>query len=235
MKVNWIRIKECLHYLAHDSGAPIEYARGVIVTTAACMTSMGMGWNTVWQHMISMLPDKLRVTAIPKGFLNLEKETDWSINWKDVVPFEGLVDALPREQLESYCNPENSYWVGDEEWRWTVRDRMLDNYLHICSIFQRETDLVYDKYHQAVEDVGGESVEVNTMGGGVKVIQLHEPQLVYSFAPFRVAGSQHIAEWSVSDMRKQDKQTYNWHGQETSRWLYAGCLLVDGKRVSIHT
>jgi len=65
--------------------------------------------------------------------------------------------------------------------------------------------------------------------------EAYEPMLDYAFAPFRQTGSQYIAEWAVSNRRKEYKETINWHGQNTSQWLYAGAMLVQDGRVSIHT
>lgn len=55
--------------------------------------------------------------------------------------------------------------------------------------------------------------------------------------PFRTAGSQHIAEFEVKDLgKKNDPNKVNWHMQNTSQWLYAGCILYDERdnRVSRH-
>ena len=52
---------------------------------------------------------------------------------------------------------------------------------------------------------------------------------------WRIAGSQYILEFSIVDKGKEYKDTVNWHGQNTSQWVFAGCILVQDKRVSIHT
>jgi hypothetical protein len=55
--------------------------------------------------------------------------------------------------------------------------------------------------------------------------------------PFREAGSQMIAEFEVRDLHKEnDPNKVNWHLQNTSQWVYAGCILYDKKsgRVSTH-
>ena len=61
-----------------------------------------------------------------------------------------------------------------------------------------------------------------------------EPQLYMDL--FRKQGSQWIADFSVSDLHKPEKDSYNWHGQNTSQWRYAGCILYDERdsRVSTH-
>jgi len=46
---------------------------------------------------------------------------------------------------------------------------------------------------------------------------------------------EYIAFWEVRDLNKPIKDTYNFHGQNTSQWVYAGCIRVCGDSVSIHT
>ena len=55
--------------------------------------------------------------------------------------------------------------------------------------------------------------------------------------PFRTAGSQHLAEFEVKDLMKENDTTkLNWHLQNTSQWVYAGCICYDDRdnRVSRH-
>ena len=49
--------------------------------------------------------------------------------------------------------------------------------------------------------------------------------------------NQKICNWSASDNNRPVENSYNFHGQNTSRWLYAGCLLYDirDNTFSIHT
>jgi hypothetical protein len=54
--------------------------------------------------------------------------------------------------------------------------------------------------------------------------------------PFQLHGTQWIADWEVRDLSLQnDPSKRNWHGQNTSQWRFAGCLLVQNGRVSVHT
>ncbi len=60
-----------------------------------------------------------------------------------------------------------------------------------------------------------------------------EPQIVFN--PVRRSGEQYIWEFYVNDLVKQNNPNQiNWHGQNTSQWLYAGCVLLQNKRVSRH-
>lgn len=53
--------------------------------------------------------------------------------------------------------------------------------------------------------------------------------------PFTRSGSQYIANFWVNDLSLPYKDQYNWHLQNTSQWLYAGCILVqDGRVISHH-
>jgi hypothetical protein len=59
-----------------------------------------------------------------------------------------------------------------------------------------------------------------------------EPEVILS--GWRIAGSQHIAEFAVSDLALPVRQRYNFHGQNTSRWKYAGAIVVQNGEVSTH-
>ena len=53
---------------------------------------------------------------------------------------------------------------------------------------------------------------------------------------FHESGSQHIAYFEIFDKTlPDDPSRMNFHGQNVSQWMFAGCILVDGGRVSIHT
>lgn len=52
--------------------------------------------------------------------------------------------------------------------------------------------------------------------------------------PFTRSGSQYIANFWVNDLSRPKEEKYNWHLQNTSQWLYAGCILVQNGRVSTH-
>jgi len=52
--------------------------------------------------------------------------------------------------------------------------------------------------------------------------------------PWRRAGAQWIAEFHVSDLSRKATADMNWHGQNTSRWCYAGAIVVEAGRVSTH-
>ena len=54
------------------------------------------------------------------------------------------------------------------------------------------------------------------------------------FNDMRQAGTQYIWEFGVNDMSRPKGNSFNFHGQNTSQWLYAGCVLLCGGRVSTH-
>ena len=51
---------------------------------------------------------------------------------------------------------------------------------------------------------------------------------------FRQAGSQYIWEFYVNNLAMPSGNDINWHGQNTSQWDYAGCILLQDGRVSLH-
>jgi len=72
--------------------------------------------------------------------------------------------------------------------------------------------------------------EVNLLNDYAK--NAKEPSI--GLFPFNKSGSQYISEFWVKDLSKPEKDEYNWHLQNTSQWLYAGCILVEDGRVSTH-
>ena len=40
-------------------------------------------------------------------------------------------------------------------------------------------------------------------------------------------GSQWVAEFAVNNLSIPRTNSYNWHFQNTSQWVYAGCILFD--------
>lgn len=43
-------------------------------------------------------------------------------------------------------------------------------------------------------------------------------------------GSQWVAEFAVNDLSIPRTNAVNWHCQNTSQWVYAGCILFDERR-----
>jgi hypothetical protein len=209
MVPTWERIKDALYLLDERSGATIEAGRGAIIGVMSTLEAFNFKFNDVWPTIIGMLPDRVRVEAIPTCWLNLDDK--WTIPFKELVKFHELLEALPPEMLD--VKTEN-FGYGER----SCRENLMDRYLYVMSVLQRETDRAYAGWNS---DLNGDPAL--------------KPQISYSFHPFRKAGSQYIAEWAVSDRRKEYRETINWHGQNTSQWLYAGCLLVQDGRVSIHT
>ena len=160
MEINWTRIKESLYHLDEASGANIDYARGCVVTVASCLTALGMDWKSIWSHLIPNLPDGLRVRAIPSVWLyGIEK--DWAIPTSDLVPFKHLLTEIPSDMQK----------IVLDEYGWTCRDVLLDKYLYVMAIMQRE----YEGAHARWKEEWCES---------------QEPKLSYFFNPIRHAGSQ---------------------------------------------
>ena len=60
-----------------------------------------------------------------------------------------------------------------------------------------------------------------------------DPLLILSY--WRKAGTQWLAGFEVKDRNQPVGNEYNWHGQNVSQWLFAGCICVQNGRVNIHT
>ena len=59
-----------------------------------------------------------------------------------------------------------------------------------------------------------------------------QPQIV--FGDGSKAGSQYIWEFLVNDLAQPVRDSVNWHGQNTSQWLYAGAIVLQDRQVSRH-
>ncbi len=62
--------------------------------------------------------------------------------------------------------------------------------------------------------------------------QATEPQIVLN--EVRKAGNQYLWEFYVNDLSKKREALYNFHGQNTSQWLYAGAIVLQDGEVSLH-
>lgn len=51
---------------------------------------------------------------------------------------------------------------------------------------------------------------------------------------FQKNGTQYVSEFYVNDLAKSKEDKINWHFQNISQWLYAGCILIDNNQVSTH-
>lgn len=54
------------------------------------------------------------------------------------------------------------------------------------------------------------------------------------FAPYRKDGEQYIWEFFCNDLALPRGSGMNWHGQNTSQWLYAGAIVLQHGAVSAH-
>ena len=59
-----------------------------------------------------------------------------------------------------------------------------------------------------------------------------QPQIV--FGEGSKAGLQRIWEFYVNDLAQPVKDSINWHGQNTSQWLYAGAIVLQNRQISRH-
>ena len=94
-------------------------------------------------------------------------------------------------------------------------------------------DSVLDTVNMSLDQEGEFVVQLNSYYKSELAIILnhaygHE-EVRINFSPFHKTPHQHeyIAEFSVLDLTLPEKDSYNWHGQNTSQWLYAGALVYD--------
>jgi len=62
--------------------------------------------------------------------------------------------------------------------------------------------------------------------------QAKSPELI--MRDVEKAGNQYHWNFWVNDLDKPKENSYNWHGQNTSQWLYAGSIMVCDRQVSRH-
>jgi len=217
MEIHWTLIKDAMHNLSQKSGADSSYAKGVLVGIVAFFKAINWSWSSIWEKLIPMIPDDAWMQSIPVHWLSKDT-TSWSINWSDVVSFPKLLSGIPSEMLK--VKADQGLSTNAE---WICRDYLLDRYLYVCAIMQRTSD-------QAIAEWLERCKQSKTRLAGPS------PRLSFVLNEFRKAGSQYIAEWSITDHNKEHRpEAMNWHGQNPSQWLYAGCILVQDGRVSIHT
>ena len=59
-----------------------------------------------------------------------------------------------------------------------------------------------------------------------------QPQIIFNDVTH--SGTQYFWEFYVNDLAKTWEGKYNWHGQNTSQWNYAGAILLQNRKVSTH-
>ena len=62
---------------------------------------------------------------------------------------------------------------------------------------------------------------------------INKPQITLQI--FVKNGSQWISNFSVKDLEKEVKDQFNYHYQNVSQWIYAGCILFDERDNSVST
>ncbi len=55
-----------------------------------------------------------------------------------------------------------------------------------------------------------------------------------TFLPFKKSGEHFMAEFWLNDLSLSKKDQYNFYGQNTSQWKYAGCIRYKDNKVSTH-
>jgi len=104
--------------------------------------------------------------------------------------------------------------------------------LNIEPLF-RVRDSILDEFSLGLDQEGEFIIQLNSYYQSEIVTMLSythgNNNVQINFSPFRNTGSQYVATFSVLDKDLPEKESYNWHAQNTSQWLYAGALVYDPK------
>lgn len=74
-------------------------------------------------------------------------------------------------------------------------------------------------------------VEATTINKYVETLNEDDKEFSAALYLFRKGGgSQWLAEFAVNDLSIPRSNSYNWHCQNVSQWVYAGCILFDERR-----
>ena len=103
------------------------------------------------------------------------------------------------------------------------RAQMLDSIPHGLSRNQKVRDEVLDKYHW----------ELGTILDIAQKAEAHGHEVSIYFGKFPEGDQIAFFEVRATDMPIQG--TFNWHLQDTSQWMYSGCIQVTKEgQVSSH-
>jgi hypothetical protein len=138
---------------------------------------------------------------------------------KNVVTYEKLLESL-QENIRLRNDPTME----------SNQRRMLDNKLPLMEFLtEEEQEQLKERYDYIMKMIDRYIPE-----GAAE----NDSQISIWFGDFRDGGGyQMIAEGSVSDLGKPQRNEYNWHLQNTSQWLFAFGFVFDTQRrdFSIHT
>jgi hypothetical protein len=185
----WVRTKDSLYYLAPESGASVEEARGVLIgQVSTVMDIYHVRQEDAFDLLIHLFPDNFRIQCIPPSWLGMDRPFRESVLDK-ITSFEVLWSGLPDEEKG----------MND-----ALRHDLMCRYINLIPM----------------------------LAGYAERAQEPDTRLY----PFTKHGSQWIADWAVKDLSMpNDPSKRNFHMQNTSQWVFAGCLLVQDGRVSVHT
>jgi hypothetical protein len=135
-----------------------------------------------------------------------------------IVSFQELYNSLPKEALDYDNEPiynremrfEHGYWKDDKG---ETQHGLVaaQDWMPIYSILKQ--------FYAYIVDI----LMREAQREGVWNAALY-------FGKFDSYGDQATAHWAASDLDKKQEAQYNWHGQNTSQWLYAGGLMFSKRR-----
>jgi hypothetical protein len=200
---------------------------------------------------ITLNQDRLAagITGMVKKFFEAVKESPFLINTMGCrLYLESLVETtvliigkhyapIARERVikglpDDFhpCVLPFSWWLGkDEEFELPMTDipTVKDLLLSLPKSRRVNRTELITRYFYLLSSLNSYFTGARDQGKKVKV---------YFTAFSGDPEGQMMANFSVKDLGKEVKDSYNWHGQNTSQWIFAGCLLSseDGS-FSIHT
>jgi hypothetical protein len=185
---------------------------------------VGLEWVRVKEALHNLSEKSGATTEYAKGLLVGVVSTLMALGYDFQNAFKECWTRFPSDFRIKAIPPE---WIGYHE------DWLGLSLTHVTSFNHLVNDLPNDIADKVKDDLLDKYLYIiGTMANMTR--KAKEPMMVLS--PFRNSGSQWICEWAVKDMKKEyDPSRINWHGQETSQWVYAGAILVQDGRVSIHT
>lgn len=138
---------------------------------------------------------------------------------KNIVSFDELLESLQQIIRER-----------NDPTRESNQRRIIDNKLPEMELLNnKEIQTLREKYSYIMEMMARYVPEGS---------ETDDSKILLYFSGFRDGhGYQCIAEGSVSDLRRPERNEYNFHFQNTSQWLFAFGFVFDTERrdFSVHT
>lgn len=187
-----------------------------------------IAWNLVKDALYNLSPesgasfDRARGTLVGvvsglQAVVQHATSDPFSFVWNKILPM------FPKD-FRIECIPPS--WLGLNAEELTIDLKKVVSFKELMdSLPEDQADLVKDKA------LGKYLWEISRLQ---QYSSLCKGRPVAYFYPFQECGSQFIANFGVNDIDLPVEGKINWHGRDTSQWVYAGGMLVQDGRVSLH-